>query len=128
MAPAADHVPPAVTSARVTTEPMHMEVSPVIGPGCPVTVTAKVETQPYGLVYVIVTTPGATPVMIPVEIPAEATAGLLLIHVPAPAAFVSVMEVPTQTTAGPNTGATGLTVRTVVAVAAVPQASVAVTV
>ena len=63
----------------------------------------------------MVVVPARTPVTIPVDEPTVATLAALLLHVPPPAS-VSVVVVPTQTTAEPLIGdGKGLTVTTEVA-------------
>lgn len=49
----------------------------------------------------MVAVPTETPVMIPVVFPADATALLLLVHVPAPPELASVVVVPVQNTVVP---------------------------
>ena len=58
--------------------------------------------------------PTVTPVTNPVVAPIVATAGLLLVHVPAPAASARAVVPPTQTEVVPEMGDIGFTVTTAV--------------
>jgi len=61
-----DHVPPGVEFDNVTEPPAHTVLPPVIAAGAAVTLTTRVDEQP-PIEYVIVVTPEAMPVTIPVE-------------------------------------------------------------
>lgn len=92
------HVPPAVRSPRVAVAPSHIVTAPggVIAEGLAFTVNKAVALHDPPVLYVIVTFPGVTPVTIPDPEPTEATAGLLLLHVPPPVVLLNVEVRPTQ--------------------------------
>jgi hypothetical protein len=84
--------------------PVQATPEPAIGNGFALTVMVLVaDTPPQGLdrEYVITAVPAATPLTTPVPAPTVATDGLLLIQVPPPAVFVTVIAWPTQTAPGP---------------------------
>jgi hypothetical protein len=108
------HVPPDVAFARVVVVPVHMLVFPVMGRRALMVTTAVMAHPPDG-VYEIVVLPPATPVTTPVD-PTVAMDVLLLVHVPLPAASVSVTVPPAQTAELPViAGGSADTVTTVVA-------------
>ena len=74
------HVPPGLASASVAVEPEHIVVLPVMAAMAETLVTAVTRQPP--AVYVIVAEPAFTAVSIPVAEPTDATAALLLLHVP----------------------------------------------
>jgi hypothetical protein len=90
------HEPPVVASDNVTVLPTHTCDAPVIAAGVVPTVTTAVTVQPVPSEYVIVDTPGATPVISPVSEPAVAIKVLLLVHVPPPTVLPNVVVCPTQ--------------------------------
>lgn len=94
-------------SVSVMVLPRQMSEGPVMAPGEGLTVTILVA-LPVVEARVMVTTPGATPVTMPVEAPIVAIVGSLLDQVPGDVVEppVSVIVAPTQTTEGPKiTGA-----------------------
>ena len=108
------HVPPGVASDNVVVCPTHTDVAPVIAAGDAFTVNDAVLVHPAVVVYVIVTTPGATPVTVPLLLPTVAIVPSLVVHVPPGVASVSVRVEPTQTLKVPPIAAgSALTVTTV---------------
>ena len=105
-APLLLHEPPAVpVEASVMVPPTATAVGPVNVPalGIAVTVTAVFTLQPVEpSVNVIFGAPATTPVTTPVDTPTVAIPTLLLVHVPLPSGFDSVIEEPVQTVAGPS--------------------------
>ena len=95
------HVPPVVLLARVVVSPTQSAVVPEIGAGSGLTVNGVVIKQPVDAVYVIVATPADSPVTTPVDESIEATAGLLLLHVPPAPSNKGVVE-PSQTFVVPD--------------------------
>ena len=77
------------------------------GLGC--TLTTVVILQPLGKVYDMVADPAVTPVTTPDPAPTDATAELLLVHVPPASASLNVIVKYWQTSVVPVTGAVGLT-------------------
>jgi hypothetical protein len=102
------HSPPVVADVKVTVEPTHNDVPPVIAAGSPLTVIVRVVIQPSQLVNVIVQTPTATPVIVVVDpssiVPsvAVATEVLLLVQVPHDISVVHSTVAPTHTLDGPD--------------------------
>jgi hypothetical protein len=72
-----------------------------------VTVTALIAVQPVPVLYVIVAIPVVAPVTMPVLLPAVATMGLLLLHVPPGVLFVKVTDEPEHRVAVPPMAAGG---------------------
>jgi len=115
------HVPPAVASVRVVLVPGHTIGVPAIGCGSGLTVTCVTVWQPPAVsVNVIFELPAATPVTVPVVDPIVATAGVELLHVPAPLASVSVIADPMHTGTLPD-GVTGVWFTVTTFVTVVPQ-------
>jgi hypothetical protein len=109
-------VPPEVASESIVVWPTQTDGAPVIAAGEALTVNEAVLMHPAVVVYVIVTTPGATPVTVPLLLPTVAIVPSLLVHVPPRVASVSVRVEPAQTLNVPTTAAgSGFTVTTVVA-------------
>lgn len=109
------HIPPVTELVSVIELPTHNLIpgvpsEPARGPGIGFTVTLYVAKQPVGIIYVIVTTPAATPVTTPVEDPTVAIVVLLLVHVPPSGLPVSVIEEPAHTVLGPEITGVGSTV------------------
>jgi hypothetical protein len=95
----------------------HTDDSPVMIAGKGLTVKEEIVLQPVAKEYVIFTTPGTTPVTIPVNEPTVATAILLLVQVPPPVLLVSVVVLPSHTLNVPVMGTgDGLTKIVVVAI------------
>jgi hypothetical protein len=92
--------PPGTPSVRVVVVPAQTVETPAIGVGELVTVTVIVALQPVVAVYVITLVPMATPVVIPVDEPIVATAGVPLAHAP-PGVDTSVIIAPTHSAVGP---------------------------
>lgn len=98
------HVPPGIASDNVVVSPEHIVVTPVIAAGSGLTVTTVVVKQPVGNVYVIVlvcwvagNTNDPPVTVVDVDGPTgltDATATELLLHVPPPVTFVSVVVSP----------------------------------
>jgi hypothetical protein len=79
-------------------EVIHTNVVPVITAGIGLTVMVATVLQPVAvIVYVMSTTPAATPVTTPLEEPTVAVALLLLAHVPPDVASLRVIVEPSQT-------------------------------
>lgn len=94
-------VPPVTASARVPVDPTHTTDAPVMVPasGSGFTVTACIAiADPHMLVtvYLIVSTPAATPVTIPVD-PTVASVVLALLHAPPVVASASIIVSPAHT-------------------------------
>lgn len=70
------HIPPATVSVSVIEEPKQTVLGPAIGDNAAVTVTCLVTKQPAPRLYVIVATPGDTPVTKPGPVPIAATVEL----------------------------------------------------
>ena len=87
-------VPPIGEQVYILVEPSHALAPPAIVSGNGLTVTADTAMQPGLTLYVMFTTPPATPVTTPVDEPTVATLTLLLIHVPPPAALLNVVVAP----------------------------------
>jgi hypothetical protein len=109
------HEPPDVELVRFAVAPTHNVVDPLIADGAAFTVIAFVAAQPVPVEYVIVATPALTPPTIPVA-PTDATAVLLLLHVPPAEGFVNAVVAPVHTLLLPLiTPGAAFTVTTVVA-------------
>ncbi len=101
------HVPPGVAQLSVDVCPTHILIVPVIGAGKQLTVTVLVVKHVLGSVYVTVDVPGGKheiPVTIPVPNPIDATAGVVLAHVPPATGCVSVVVNPWHTLSVPAIG------------------------
>lgn len=97
------HVPPPAVPVKVTVEPTHTLLGPVIDVGIGITVMVVVVVHPVlPKVNVITDVPAATPVNTPVVEPIVATDVLLLSHVPEPEASDSVVTPPTHTDDAPE--------------------------
>ena len=96
-------VPPDEASNSEVKDPVQTEVLPVMGNTRLVTVNDTEEEQVEGAVYLIVVVPVVTPVTRPAVL-TEATAGLLLLHVPPVEVSLSVTDEPAQTPLGPTIG------------------------
>jgi hypothetical protein len=102
------HAPPPASLSALT-EPAQTLVEPLMGPGAEFTLTDVVAIHPVGNRYVIIAVPGPEPVTKPVPAPTVAMDVLLLLHVPPPAASLSVVPRPEHIEVIPVTGASGLT-------------------
>lgn len=103
------HEPPNVASFNGIEEATQTVPAPVTAAGSGFTVTTADVLQPVGKVYVIVALPAAFPVTKP-DGSIDATAGLLLFHVPPPASESGVVS-PLQTANVPDIdNGSGLTV------------------
>lgn len=97
--------------------PAQRFTGPPIATGAAVTVTIFVTVQPVPNEYVIVAVPGLPPVTMPPDKVTDATAVLLLLHVPPPGISLSVTVAPEHTVDGPLIApGAGLTVTSTVAV------------
>ena len=90
------HTPPPIESVSVVEAPVHTAAIPVITDGLGFTVTGAVVIQLPGNPYVIMDIPLATPVTIPVVLPAVAIPGMLELQVPLPRGSVSAVLLPGQ--------------------------------
>ena len=116
-------VPPLTALNNVPLPPGQRDVAPVIVPGTAVIVIVLLAAMPQPVENEIVAEPPAIPVMTPVAALTEATEVLDELHVPAPALFVQVVEVPWQIVVVPvNEPGIGLTVT--VCTATGPQGAV----
>ena len=111
-------VPPVMLLLNVVVVPTHNVVFPAIAEGSGFTVIGIVVKQPNGVVYIILATPAATPVIFPVLISAVAMDVLALLHVPLGVASVNDVMLPWQTEVIPEMAVSGFTVT--VAVTAQP--------
>lgn len=91
------HTPPVAGSVKVVVAPAHTKADPVIGEGNGLTVTGVVVIHPVPSEKVMVATPAATPVTIPVAEPIVAVPVLPLVHNPPPPASLSVVVAPIHT-------------------------------
>ena|SRR5579872_3664570 len=112
--------PPGTPSVRVVVVPMQTVETPAMGIGELVTVTVIVALHPVVAVYVITLVPMATPVIIPVDEPIVATAGVPLAHVP-PGVDTSVIVAPTHNAVGPVIVGKAFTLTVLVAAHPVPS-------
>jgi len=109
-------LPPPVASDKVTVEPRHTKLGPVIAAGEGFTVMPVVVIQPVGNVYVIVAVPADMPPTVPFAAPTVPTAVLLLVQAPPADASLRVVVAPAQTVVTPVIDAgSGLTVTGVTA-------------
>jgi hypothetical protein len=105
------HMPPAGVLVSVAVAPTQIVPAPAIAAGVSFTVTVFVIAQPVAAItYETVPRPAETPVTIPVVLPTVQNAPSF-IHVPPAVEFVSVVVLPSHTTADPPIRlGTGLTV------------------
>jgi hypothetical protein len=92
------HVPPAVISAREAVRPSQTDAAPSTGFIGFTAIALDAEQLP--MLYIIVATPNASPVTVPVAA-VNVTIGLTVLHVPGPTASVNVTESPWHTLEGP---------------------------
>src|SRR3954467_8015824 len=90
-------LPPGVASDRAVVSPWHTCRLPVMAAGDGYTVTIMAAVQPVPNEYVIVVTPGVSPVSMPDVLPIVPAAILLLVHVPPVAPLVKAVVLPAQT-------------------------------
>jgi hypothetical protein len=101
-------LPPVVAHVSVTEEPAITDDKPEIPAGDTFTDIVVVLKQAEPNRYVITALPEATPVTIPVVLPTEALAVLLLLHVPPVSVFDKVTVLPVQTEDAPVIAGTAL--------------------
>jgi hypothetical protein len=95
-------VPPVVAEDKVLVAPRQMPVVPVIDAGAGLTVRMADLAHPVeDSVNIMLEFPAETALMVPLVAPMVATVVLLLLHVPAPDALVSVADVPAQSESVP---------------------------
>ena len=122
------HVPPEVADESVEVAPTHTDVVPERMPGAGFTVRMAEVTQPVEVsVKLITELPPSSAVTAPVAEPIIATEPLLLLHVPAPDEFVSVVVLPEQSVSVPEIAA-GNAITVTVRVAMQPSVDVKVSV
>ena len=95
------HAPPDTVFASVVVDPSHTDNVPVIAVGCAYIFIAFVAAPPQPVEYVIVAAPWLTPVITPEVASTDATATLLLVHVPYADAFVHVVVAPVHKLVAP---------------------------
>lgn len=103
-------LPPDTDSVNGVIDPAHTSFAPVMVAGTPFTDTTVVAKHPVPGVIVIVAFPIVTPFTTPVDDPTEATALLLLVHVP-PMLLLKVLVELRQTAAVPLITGAGFTVK-----------------
>lgn len=116
------HPPPGVVFVYVAVLPAQTVDGPAIGAAVVLTDTVNITEQPLRE-YVIIATPGATPVTRPKVDPTVATDGLLLVHMPPAGVLVSIDEPPTHKEGLPDIGE-GPVVTVTTVVTWQPEASV----
>jgi hypothetical protein len=112
-------VPPVVASLRVMLFPWQTTDGPVMGESGKTT-TLLVEKHPAGVIYLMLTIPPETPVIIPETLPIVAIEVVALLHVPPGAELLNVVALPVQTVAAPVITGVGFTVSGTVATHPLP--------
>lgn len=94
-------VPPTVASVKVVVEPAHTTGVPAIAEGAVLTDTTWLTLQPAGNTYEITGVPAEIPLTTPLDDPAVAIAGSLLLQVPPDGVLPNVVVKPIHTLPAP---------------------------